>query len=126
MDRVRTFTLKDFPTKVISKYEMPCFISILQDRFPTLHPVKIVKTKELNRNEEWGETTVRKIKGKDYLVIRIASWLPHPADFLVLLHEYAHAMQWRPEHQEDDEVHSPEWGICEAKLWRFVGLEKGT
>ena len=62
--------------------------------------------------------------GKDaYFLIRIDKRLPLVAQWLVTIHEYAHAMQWRPPIQESQRLadHDGEWGLCEARLWEELG-----
>lgn len=96
-------------------------LKVLQRRFPTLYPVRLTFTKALD--ECWGMTTTSTYRGDPVLSIRIRSDLTWPADFLVFIHEYAHAMEWRPDHQENWEHHSPEWGVAEARLWKWFAGE---
>ena len=109
-------------SRPLKRSEVKKLLSLLQERYPTLHPVRIERPKIIDGSDKsFGETEVRKFSGKTMLVIRVAAWLPYPADWMVLIHEYAHAMNWRPAHQENDEHHGPEWGLAEAKLWKIVG-----
>jgi hypothetical protein len=116
--------------------ELRAFNSRLQTVWPTLHPTKVSLTKQLGPalSKEgklglgacWGDTGVRKVKGQEVLLIRINVYMTCPiARFMVFVHEYAHAMSWRPEHQLESDVfdHAPEWGLCEARLWVWVSDE---
>lgn len=102
-------------------------LALLQHTFPTLHPtvLRFVRDDDPAIEGAWGVTTLGTRKGdegkrEDIIIIRVAKSLPWPANFLVFLHEYAHAMTWRPEHQENEEHHSPEWGIAEHRLWAWL------
>lgn len=111
-------------TQPLKRGELRKLLDLLQHHFPTLHPVRVVRPATIDGTDKaFGDTQVKRIGGKKYLVIRVAGWLPYPADWMVFCHEYAHAMVWRPDHQENDEHHGPEWGLAESKLWKVVGAE---
>lgn len=58
-----------------------------------------------------------------YFLIRIDKRLPLSTQWVVLIHEYAHALQWRPPIQEAGRLadHDAEWGIAEGRIWDEVG-----
>ncbi|NIQ55886.1 MAG: hypothetical protein GWN71_21725 [Gammaproteobacteria bacterium] len=102
--------------------------------YPCLHPVRVKLTKALGPHLRddgeplgctWGDTRVVKTKGQEILEIRVNVGLDPIARFMVFVHEYAHAMSWRPGHQIDADVfdHSPEWGLAEARLWVYFADE---
>jgi len=67
---------------------------------------------------------VPKKDGQDaYFLIRVDRRLPRAAQWLVLIHEYAHALQWRPPIQETQRLsdHDGEWGLAMSKCWTEVG-----
>jgi hypothetical protein len=70
------------------------------------------------------DLVVPKKKGElAYFLIRVDKRLPLCAQWLVIIHEYAHALQWRPPAQESQRLddHDGEWGIAEARCWNEVG-----
>ncbi len=96
--------------------------------YPTLWEVKRVEYKTL---EEWGHCRVvvpRKDDVPPYFVIAIDQRLDDVAKALILVHEYAHAMQWRPDHQEESRSshHDDEFGLCWAKAHRVLCAELGS
>lgn len=110
------------------------FYDRLQTVFPTPFPVRLsfvdmgpAHREGDTRHCDWGETVLGKEKddtGKWRVVIRIKinrDLFQQPtALYLVLIHEYAHAMSWAPTPAMSDAEqydHQPEWGICEARLW---------
>lgn len=88
----------------------------LQRDLPTLYPVRFERV----AMKDWGDCGVITRGGRRYLSIRLADWLPWPADYLVLLHEYSHARAWKPDRLEvrEKEDHGAEWGIRLAEVWR--------
>lgn len=96
----------------------------LQRRFPTLYPVTLKMTTKLEP-ETWGETLVVRRGGKKHLQILLRKGLPYPADLIVLLHEYAHCMVWRPDHQDScrEGDHDGEWGLAVARVERWYADE---
>jgi hypothetical protein len=103
-------------------------VKSLQGTYPTIYPVVLRFTSEgWDSILDWGETRLAKRKGKKVFLISINSTLCHAGQFMVLVHEYAHALAWpATDKQADAEKfhHSPEWGIAEARLWALVGDEK--
>ena len=92
----------------------------LQLVMPPLWPVSIeFKTSE----DSWGSTRIKSVEGKDAkLIITIHPEIDEVAKLFVLVHEYAHAVQWRPQHQENLRRgdHDAEWGIHYAAVWELV------
>jgi hypothetical protein len=115
--------------------ELRAFNARLQTVWPTLHPTAVTlttalgpalaKNGKLGLDACWGDTGVRKIKGQEHLLIRINAHMDPVAKFMVFVHEYAHAMSWRPEHQAEADVfdHAPEWGLAESRLWVWISDE---
>lgn len=103
--------------------DLRALVTVLQATFPTLYPtrLRLVGSNDKNLGPDcWGVTYIGKVKGEPCIVIKLLKTLAWPANFLVLLHEYAHAMTWKPDHQETDDHHSPEWGIAEHRLWTWL------
>lgn len=100
--------------------EMREWISRWQEELPTLYPVVLKISSKFDR-DEWGETGVETVKGRKVIVVTIRKDLDPVGRFMVLVHEYAHAMQLRPGAQEDaDTDHSGEWGLCVSKVWQHI------
>jgi hypothetical protein len=107
--------------------ELKRWLSDIQDVFPTIFPVEVSVTSKLGPAHQdgntagctWGTTVRAMRKGQPVLRILINKNLDPVAFYLVLQHEYAHAMSWMPLHMEEAQQfdHQPEWGICEARLW---------
>ena len=91
---------------------------MLTGMFPTIHPCLLEITKKMPK-DEWGDTGVCKRGGEKRLVIRVSSLLSREAALLILLHEYAHAMEWRPDHQHGFVAHNAEWGVALAQIWTW-------
>lgn len=94
-------------------------IDKMQIVYPTMVPVKLVFSKRGWDEGEFGDCGIEERGGKVFLEIRINANLPSTTQFLVLWHEYAHALQWRHPKQEISRAqdHDPEWGIHLAASW---------
>lgn len=111
----------------MKQHELAQWLGDIQAVFPTIFPVEIRVTETLGPAHKdgktagctWGTTVRGKRKGEPVIRILINKHLGPVAFYLVLLHEYAHAMSWMPIHMEEAQQydHQPEWGICEARLW---------
>jgi len=103
----------------MSYCELRKLIRSLQATFPTLHPVRV---KRCRRIKDWGDCSVVTHRRTKVMQIRVAAWLPWPADYLVFVHEYGHARVWQPDHIEEKivEQHPAEWGVKLAELWRHL------
>ena len=96
----------------------------LRLNLPTDRPVKFVRKEITDGAMGYCRLVVPKKEGAEpYLVIEIDKRLPPVAEWLVTIHEYAHALQWRGEVQESQrlEDHDPEWGLAEARVFNEVG-----
>ena len=86
--------------------------------FSTLHPITLRREKIA----DWGDCSLGTRSGKPVIVVRVNSTLPVEMQLLVLLHELAHAVQFR--HDEAEELresdHDAEWGIAYARIWRAL------
>ena len=98
--------------------EVRKFLRKMQSALPTIYPLRFERA-ELSSGD-WGDCSRVTRRGRRYLLIRIADWLPWPADFMVLLHELGHARTWKHDKLEvhEKEDHGPEWGIKHAEVWR--------
>ena len=94
----------------------------LTGQFSTIHPCLLQLTKNLP-DGDWGDTGVVRRKGKPYLLIRVSTKLSLEAMTMVLLHEYAHAMEWRPEHQHDSPDHGAAWGLAVSRVESWYAAE---
>lgn len=91
----------------------------LQASLPCIYPVRFERAALKGC---WGECDMVTRKGRRTLMIRVDETLSWPADFLVLVHEYAHARNWKPDkleyHESAEADHGPEWGLKFAEVWR--------
>lgn len=92
------------------------FLRDLQRVFPCLYPVLYRRVPM----KDWGNCTVERRGRRRYIVISIADWIEYPGDYMVLIHEYAHARAWLPDKLEQHirEDHDEVWGVKHAELWR--------
>ena len=83
-----------------------------------MHPVSLRRCKL--PDDSWGDTSIGKRDGKPVIVVRVSTELPHEAQLFVLVHELAHALQWRPDAAEEtrENDHDAEWGVAYARIWR--------
>lgn len=91
---------------------------------PTDHPVKFVRKEIPDGAMGYCRLVApRKEDAAPYYVIELDSRLPPSTEWMVTIHEYAHALQWRGELQESQrlEDHDPEWGLAEARVFNEVG-----
>lgn len=89
----------------------------LQTLFPTLYPTKVQFTKKLD--DSCGDCGDVVQKGKTYLLIRIQKGLSFTASQDTLFHEYAHAMNWRKDNEDESTGHGPHWGVCMSEIWEW-------
>jgi hypothetical protein len=106
------------PKEISKQAEVRKLFVMLTGMFPTIHPCILKVTTKLP-TDEWGDTGPCKVGGKDHLIIRISSRISREAMLLITLHEYAHAMQWRPDHQHGAVDHNAEWGVALAQIWTW-------
>ena len=97
-----------------SATEMNRLMRSFRERFTPLFPV-IVRRMKLDG--EWGDTGISVRKGKPHLLVRIEKSLSPEAQMLVLVHELAHCIQWRPNEEYRESDHDAEWGVAYARLW---------
>jgi len=94
----------------------------LTGQFPTLHPTVLQLTSKLPENT-WAITSLSIVKGKEALLLQLRDDLGPIAGPMILFHEFAHAMDWRAEHQEGPVHHPATWGCELAKLERWYNTE---
>ena len=84
----------------------------LKRKFITHYPTVIRRT---TMKEDCGHTSTKNKK----IYILINKNLCEEAQILVLAHEYAHALAWRGEDQENEVTsdHNPEFGLAYARVW---------
>jgi hypothetical protein len=97
---------------------------LLANRFPTDWPVRWKRC--AIPDGTWGDTELKIPRGKDkrpYILIRINKDMPLAMQWIIMLHEYAHARQQRGPRVEASrlEDHDGEWGVNEAQLWSEFG-----
>lgn len=93
-------------------------ISLLRVAFPCAYPVEVRRVKFTPKSDRWADTTLR-TKGRWHFIIRIDRALQEPARSLILMHEWAHALAWHPNHRSVED-HGPEWGVAHARIWQGV------
>jgi hypothetical protein len=81
----------------------------LQALFPT--PLPTLLTLSTKLVEHIGDCQEVTRGGKQYLLLRLEKGLSLNHSLELLFHEYAHALNWRPEGFEEDEDHGPHWGL---------------
>jgi hypothetical protein len=95
---------------------------LLLHRFPTDWPVKFRRVAMADGC--WGDTELKvPKKGRPYILIRINKDIPLAMQWVITLHEYAHARQQRGPRVEASrlEDHDGEWGVHLAQLWAEFG-----
>ena len=88
----------------------------LRSTCPTKHPVTVRRVALRPLIDVYGDCDLKPGgKSGPYFLIRIDAALPLGFAFMILLHEYAHALTWfdNPDHD-----HGAEWGTMFAELWR--------
>ena len=83
----------------------------LRNQHPADLPVRVVR----RPMAKYHGLTAR--CGDTHYLITIDSALPNPIAWMILLHEWAHALTWGA-CKEDDVDHNDAWGIAYAMLWR--------
>lgn len=110
--------------KPLTRSQINKCLAVWSSAFPPLYPVVVRRPHTAGVGELegcWAWTEIATLKKEKRLVITLPTTTPAPADFLVFIHEFAHCMVWRPDHQEtDDSHHNDEWGCAHARLWRLV------
>ena len=108
----------------MSRRELNNMLSNLQGKFPCLHPVRLRLTRKMD-DKEFGHCEEGKHKGEQIIILTLNASLCSGALFVVLIHEYAHAMDWRPDHVHcSTGDHPPSWGINESTLWTYINDEQ--
>lgn len=87
--------------------------------FPPFCPVIVQRTKKALAAGEFGDVGLTKRGGKPQLLVRLNANYDEWVQLAALLHEWAHCVQWRPEHQEErrENDHDAEWGVIFARIW---------
>ena len=93
----------------------------LKLNLPTEYPVRYKRV--LIPTGEFGDCDLVSGKRGPYFSIRIDKRLPLVAQWLIITHEYAHALQWRGEVAESIRLddHDAEWSLAEARVWTEAG-----
>lgn len=124
MSSPSTVTELEAPTGHPTEADVRRLMRELPILFPTEYPVRFKRTKiksgcmgtcDLVRPRKEGKTP--------YFRIEIDSRLSPPAQWFCVIHEYAHALQWRGPVQEShrQEEHDIEWSVPEANIWNAFG-----
>ena len=97
---------------------------LLRLRFPTDFPVRF-RTAVI-ADGTWGDTELkvpRKEGARPYILIRVNREMPLAMQWVITIHEYAHARQQRGPVVEAHRLadHDGEWGVNEADLWNEFG-----
>jgi hypothetical protein len=102
----------------------------IESIYPAMYPIS-VSLKELDDCD--GYTHIIKRRGKLRIELVINSLtgnrgklntIKDSTQLETLVHELAHAIQWRPQRQEEglfNAHHGEEWGIALAKIYRLMG-----
>lgn len=101
--------IRDYMADAERKREWRRWVADLRSAHPPSLPVRVVR-RPMKRNH--GLTGKR----DDHFLITIDSALPNFVAWIILLHEWAHALAWNAEPREID--HNDAWGISHALLWR--------
>ena len=98
--------------------------------YPAMYPIS-VSVKDLPDCDGYTHLIKRKKKSRIEVVINSYSGKRGQLDTMImamqidtLIHELAHAIQWRPQRQEEgllNHHHNEEWGIAMAKIYRLWG-----
>jgi hypothetical protein len=94
------------------------WVADMRSQHPAAFPVRVVRRP---MKKHWGLTSLngplkhRSTSNTHFLIV-ISSELPNQVAWMILLHEWAHALTW--DTSRDAEVdHDDAWGIAYAKLW---------
>lgn len=79
------------------------------------HPPRLPVVVERRNIRHLGGTNLTKRRGRECFVITISKKLPLFIAWMVLLHEWAHALSWNDDAEVD---HDDAWGAAYAMLWR--------
>lgn len=117
-------TLHEVPARPpwwVTEKDLRALKARLKLNLPTEYPVRY-KRVEL-KGGEMGDCDLVVGKKETYFSIRIDKRLPLVAQWLVIVHEYAHALQWRGPVAESIRLddHDGEWALAEARAWTEVG-----
>lgn len=97
--------------------EMRDRVHLWAEFMPTRYRVKVILTgKSLGGGTAGDTRVVRPKTGSRYFEIRIRRQICPVARYMVLIHEYAHAVSF---HVASPLDHLPEWGLAEARLWAY-------
>lgn len=108
----------------LTKKDCNKLIAHLRNFLPTDIPVKLTRDKmDPGHHGECYLVVPKKDPDKAYYRIRINKLLSWDAQWVTIIHEYAHALQWRGEAQESTRLsdHDAEWGIALARCFHEVG-----
>lgn len=86
----------------------------LRQELPTHIPVVVRRRTGIAR-DSLGYCT----RQEDHFCIVIDAKLSQVLALNVLVHEYAHALSWTPEHPSFED-HGPEWGVAYAKVYQVA------
>lgn len=97
----------------------------LEAKHPAAYPA-IIKVGKLPP-EDRGYCGKVKRRGKTYFLLTIAAGMTDFSQRETLVHEYAHALDWRSERQETgrDRHHCDAWGVWYARAFRAAFDESG-
>lgn len=93
-------------------------VALLRDRVPALLPVRVYLRASLPENV-WGWTELKhSADGKaSHFVIAVRRHQSWVVIRDTLLHEWAHAIAWRLEHETVCD-HDPEWGLALSRCYQ--------
>jgi hypothetical protein len=102
----------------------------LRDHFATPYPVAVLyvprQSKHLRPGDHREIVEAITYRRGNRIEIAISLAIPWGHAIHALLHEWAHAVDWRPERLDKErEAHPDEWGIAYARIYREFYDNKG-
>ena len=88
--------------------------------YVTQYPVRLRVC--ASANDDWGETSLTKIRGVETLVVKVSKDLSEVSKALITVHELSHCLDWRDEHVEEarSNDHGSGFGLAYAKVWKLL------
>lgn len=93
-------------------------VRVLKEHLPALLPVKVY-LRQLKDELGYCYLASDDAGNPSHFIVAIEKRITYDAMWQVLIHEWAHARSWRPEHPNCScEDHGPEWALELAKVYQ--------
>lgn len=109
-----------YPTKL---HEFHQSVRKLRKAYPTYYPTHVFliePPKYWTKFYVYGDCVlIERPRGKHVFKIRMSKAVNMCLQQVGLMHEYAHALSWTPEHMHLDD-HGPEWGLAMSRVYQCL------